>query len=273
MVGCPRSGTTLLQNLLLTNTSVFSFPESHFFVNLFKKRRNIEKKLGLASTYSRLNFENFLLELDCQGINKKLPRHVVTLRHHTKIFIKTLDTITQQNGKNYWVEKTPDHVNFIDFIEANVQDTSFIHIIRSGPEVVASLYEVTSKYPEIWEGPWDIDRCIRKWETCVKSTLKHLNKPNHILVKYEALVNNSEAVANSLNDFFGVDFDWKSIAKKDLSIRDFIAKDEPWKAQSFEPISKRNTGKFHKIFDLEQQDYIIKKITEKGLINHCEGYK
>ena len=30
VVGCPRSGTTLLQSILLTNPSIISFPESHF---------------------------------------------------------------------------------------------------------------------------------------------------------------------------------------------------------------------------------------------------
>ena len=31
IVGCPRSGTTLLQAMLASHETVYSFPETHFF--------------------------------------------------------------------------------------------------------------------------------------------------------------------------------------------------------------------------------------------------
>ncbi|MGL4503377.1 MAG: sulfotransferase family protein, partial [Planktothrix sp.] len=34
LVGCPRSGTTLLQSLLAAHPQIASFPESHFFQSL-----------------------------------------------------------------------------------------------------------------------------------------------------------------------------------------------------------------------------------------------
>ena len=37
IVGCPRSGTTLLQSLLAAHPQIHSFPETHFFPNTIEK--------------------------------------------------------------------------------------------------------------------------------------------------------------------------------------------------------------------------------------------
>jgi hypothetical protein len=66
---------------------------------------------------------------------------------YTKAFIKILDEITLENGKSSWLEKTPEHLGQINYIERWVQRAKFIHIIRNGDDVVASLYEVAQKYP------------------------------------------------------------------------------------------------------------------------------
>jgi len=38
LVGCPRSGTTLLQAMLFAHPEIYSFPETNFFLSLFGAR-------------------------------------------------------------------------------------------------------------------------------------------------------------------------------------------------------------------------------------------
>ena len=53
LVGCPRSGTTLLQSLLAAHPDITSFPESHFFRHLIDNRRWLHRTFGIASKRAR----------------------------------------------------------------------------------------------------------------------------------------------------------------------------------------------------------------------------
>ncbi|MGD1855060.1 MAG: sulfotransferase [Leptolyngbyaceae cyanobacterium] len=265
VVGCPRSGTTLLQSILLTNPSIISFPESHFFINLFKRRTDFQKKFNLASRYSRPGFATFMEESGYQTVKPALPKYAVSVKQQTQVFARTLDRIARQEKKSIWLEKTPDHVNFIEFIETHVKDALFIHIVRNGPDVVASLYDVTHKYPQEWEEPWEIERCVRKWMTCVQNTSKHLQKPNHLLVKYETLVNDLDAASQKLSSFLETDIDTHLLKDRKDAFKDIALTREPWKANSAKPVYQKGKDKFSALFDAGQQQYILDAIANGKL--------
>ncbi|MBT9314747.1 sulfotransferase family protein [Leptothoe spongobia] len=265
VVGCPRSGTTLLQSILLTSPSIISFPESHFFVNLFKRRTDFQKRFNLASQYSRPGFANFMGESGYQIVKSALPRYALTIQQQTQVFARTLDRIAKQERKSIWMEKTPDHVNFIDFIETHVRDALFIHIVRNGPDVVASLYDVTHKYPLEWEEPWEIERCLRKWITCVQNTYKHLHKPNHLLIKYETLVNDLDSASQKLTDFINVDLHTHLLTDRKDAFKDIALAREPWKANSVKPVYQKGKDKFSVLFDDDQKTYILDAIAKAKL--------
>lgn len=267
VVGCPRSGTTLLQSILLTDPSIMSFPESHFFVNLFKGRSQLRKRFNLASPYSRPGFETFISEAGHPEMKTSLPRHGLSLRQHTRAFTQTLDAIAKQHHKFIWIEKTPDHVKFIDFIETHVSDARFIHIVRHGPDVVASLYDVTHKYPLEWEGPWDIDRCLRKWMTSVTNTYRHRDKPNHLMVSYTNLVQDPALASQRLGHFIGANLAPASLAHRQGIFKKIALQREPWKANSGKAIYQKAADKFSSLFDHQQQTYILNTIANAGLLD------
>lgn len=81
LVGCPRTGTTLIQSLLAAHSQIASFPESH---------------LLLAGGGTRW-------------------------------------------GQTIWLEKTPLHLLYIKQFEQFIPGVKFIHLLRNGADVVASL--------------------------------------------------------------------------------------------------------------------------------------
>ena len=163
LVGCPRSGTTLLQSLLAANSKVLSFPETHFFGHLFYSRKLLSI-LGIANWRARLRWVQFLKEIGHQEMQSKLPKYAVFVRQFSKAYIDVLDTLTLNQGKEIWVEKTPGNLHYIEKIEKLVSSAKFVHIIRNGTDVVASLYEVTNEYPEVWgENGWSVEQCISRW--------------------------------------------------------------------------------------------------------------
>jgi len=52
LVGCPRSGTTLLQSMLARHDRVFTFPESHLFARSVPSG-GLFRMAGLAGRHAR----------------------------------------------------------------------------------------------------------------------------------------------------------------------------------------------------------------------------
>jgi LPS sulfotransferase NodH len=162
LVGCPRSGTTLLQSLLAANSCILSFPESHFYEDLFSGWPLLSA-LGISSRHARPRWNVFLEKIGHPEMNSILPKHAIFDRQLSGAFVEVLDTLTMKQGKPVWLEKTPGHLRCVDQIEKLVRNARFVHILRSGEDNIASLVAVGNKYPEPW-GRWygTLDRCIQR---------------------------------------------------------------------------------------------------------------
>lgn len=262
LVGCPRSGTTLLQSLLTAHPQINSFPESHFFRHLIPDRNSKRYWLGIASLKAKPRFEAFLKEINREDMSSYLPHFAIFQYQYIQAFLRVLDTISQQQGKTIWIEKTPGHVRNIDYIEKYIRNAKFIHIIRNGADVVASLYEVTNKYPQIWSGGWNIDKCITQWIEDVQISLNYQNKQNHILVQYEQLVYNPRSVLGKICDFIDISLNEIMLENYTKATEDIVLENEPWKISVGDAINNRNGQKFDKLFAPEQKSYILKNLSE-----------
>lgn len=265
LVGCPRSGTTLLQSLLTAHPQITSFPESHFFRHLIPNCNSKRYWLGIASRKAKPRFEQFLKEINSEGMFSYRPQFAIFQYQYIQTFLHVLDTITQQRGKTIWIEKTPGHVQYIDYIEKRIKEAKFIHIIRNGIDVVSSLYEVTHKYPPIWHGAWNIDKCINHWIKDVQISLNYQDKANHILVQYERLVQDPRLVLSKICDFINISFNEIMLEKYTTTTKDIVLENEPWKISVAERIENRNNLKFEKLFNQEQKKYIIDKVSQVNL--------
>ncbi|MEQ8960988.1 MAG: sulfotransferase [Coleofasciculus sp. C2-GNP5-27] len=74
LVGCPRSGTTLLQSLLAAHPQIASFPESHFFRHLIPEFEPKRRLLGLSSRRGKPHFQRFMREIGHEEMQTYLPK-------------------------------------------------------------------------------------------------------------------------------------------------------------------------------------------------------
>ncbi len=200
LVGCPRSGTTLLQSLLFGHPNVISFPETFFFVHALNAEGKLHS-LGLASVGAQRGFESLAqLGLIHPGQRRRWAA-IRTERGCARTFTRALDGATARADKALWLEKTPSHLHRVTAIERYVPRAKFVHIIRRGTAVVASLYDVTHRHTEAWGEPRDIDDCAKRWQHDVRASLVHVGKPNHAFVAYEDLVADPDAVLMRLCGF------------------------------------------------------------------------
>jgi hypothetical protein len=260
LIGCPRSGTTLLQSFLNAHPEIASFPESNFF-NMVSKWRS---PIGIASLTNRekKRITNFLSDIGRSDLNYLIPKKALTYRTYINSFIKILDLLTIERGGKYWLEKTPAHLYRIELIERYVINSKFLHIIRKGEDVVASLYEVTNKYPEVWWGAYDIDMCIKRWNQDVSISLRYLNQENHKLVKFDYLIGKPMEELISICDFLGIEFDEDMLQNSRQQAENLILDDEPWKSKVKNNIEISKSEKFQKIFSDQEKDYISNNLLQ-----------
>jgi hypothetical protein len=265
LVGAPRSGTTLLQSLLTAHPQIYSVPESDFFARLsfVKPRwRYTLELLHIAPLRARRRVQEILHEVEDSHVHVSPPKFILFREQCVHAFIESLDALAQARDKTVWLEKTPRHLHYIDKISQSVPDAKFIHILRSGADVVASQVEVAREHPDTW-GNRTIDQCIQRWIKDVQTSRRYIGQPNHQLVRYEDVVQTPQEKLTQLCQFIGIPFDSRMLTDYSAASEKLIRKKEVWKASVKGKISNANSQKFKKVFSEAEQDYILTCLSQE----------
>ena len=120
---------------------------------------------------------------------------------------------------------------------------------------MASLYEVSNKYPQYWNNGLSIERCIEQWNTALAISQKYQHQPSHLIVLYRDLVENPASVLQNICYFMGVNFATTMLQNNRASTK-LILNNEPWKQNVGRGVINDRSRKFERIFNSEQQSYI-----------------
>jgi hypothetical protein len=251
LVGCPRSGTTLLQSLLAAHPRVHSFPESHFFDRILRlpaPRRDealhqFLRNAGIAEL-GNLWPPNKGTDSALRALWDHVGEWVWPWRRDAALvpaFVRILDQATLAQGKDCWLEKTPPHLHAIGRIRKYVPSARFLHIIRTGVDTVTSLYRVVNANAQRWGGRMSIYQCMGFWKREVRVSLRYLGAPDHHLVRYENLVADPEGVVAGACSFLGLPFVPAVIDAHAAVARRLVLPHEVWKQKVFEGI-RRSDG-------------------------------
>lgn len=266
LVGCPRSGTTLLQSLIAAHSQLVSFPETHFFTSILSPRPLL-RRLGLASPHARTRFYRMLNNIGHPDIQTHLTRFAVSRRRYCRAFITVLDTITRHQHKQGWLEKTPGHLDHIDEIRVRVPGAKFIHLVRNGEDVISSLYEVIKAHPERWVSmpAGDLNSCIARWIESIERSKLYLTAPDHAIVRYEKLIEAPHDVLGYLCQFIGVPFEERMLEDARAHAAALILPHETWKQGVSQAIETASQRKFDRIFTDAQRQHITARLARVNL--------
>lgn len=290
LVGCPRSGTTLLTSFLAAHPQIASFPETNFFYSitgqyeprifgrkpsrlidkLRKIRSNLRVRLGVAfygiqRPIPSPVMHDLLTDIDRKELQDFFPKNFFLMQHNVDAYTKIMDWLTIEKNKDFWLDKSTVHLGYIDIIERFFPDTKIIHIIRDGKDVVASIYDAAQKYPDtVWGLRYpDLDSCIDIWNKSIQISSKYIDKPNHKLIRYESLVNNPQLVVQELCDFLKIKFDDVMIQDRRKSLQQVsIENEQRWKSSVAEKIKNKNGTKFYALFSKKEQKYIANRLIQ-----------
>lgn len=260
-MGTGRSGTTLLQSMLASHPEIQSWPETHFFRRTIPKWRWM-RPFKWYSSAEREFVQKFLRRIQREELVELLPEFTFSRYRWAASLLNILDELALENNKTVWLEKTPMHLYYIDIIHKVEPSTIFVHLIRRGEDVVASLYDVSRKYPEYFSGPQSINRCIWLWKWDFRISKKYLGRENHIHILYENLVEEPETILKIICRRLDIPFD-KSVLDHQEQAGKLRFPEEEWKQDSSQPVQKGS--KFMTVFTEKQRLYISRMLRSADL--------
>jgi hypothetical protein len=191
IVGCGRSGTSLLRNLLNSHPDVAIPLESLFIVDYLRA----EGLHDLAALQELLlgepEISEWGLKLKQQDFNGASTLSA-TIDHLHMLY-------AQSKGKKRWGQKTPRFVRNLDLIGASFPEAKFIHMIRDPRAVVNSLIRSHVHRSNPYHG-------ALRWKMDVSAGRDYESRhPDRILsIKYENLVTHSEDVLKNISSFLNL---------------------------------------------------------------------
>lgn len=204
IVGCPRSGTTLLQLMLHAHPRIAIPPETRFVVQAYRGRQ----RFGRLSDEDRRTFATWMIKRP-QSKDLGLSADEIADRVRTapptigSLVGTVLQMYAERHGRVRWGDKRPGYWRDIDVLRRLFPDAQFVHIVRDGRSCVASL-----KRMPWWEG--GVPAATAVWlmaqKRCRRDT-RTLPPGSYFELRYEDLVAEPEALLRRLCAFLGEDFD------------------------------------------------------------------
>ncbi|HRX72877.1 MAG: sulfotransferase [Geminicoccaceae bacterium] len=263
LVGSPRSGTTLLQTILTSQLELFTLKETHFFRHLHRWRpvRWLDRlQLDRARVDAAFRFitENNALEgsYDWAGVRR--------LADACRLFDRLMTRETSLRDRRGWLEKSPEHMFFIDEIRRHLPTARFVHILRDGPDVVASLHDARTRYPDHWSWLGDLDQMIDLYNRYCRVIRKNIGRPDTFVVRYADLVENDTAVLDALAHFLDLDPGALSVERIASYRTDIVRPEEAWKIRDEKQIVDTRGQKFNSLFSVDEQKRILRRLVPVG---------
>lgn len=195
LVGAPRSGTSWLQNMLLSHPACCGGQESHLLASMAHLQRDFERKAGFTRPH---------------GVAAYLTRteFINALRDMWRTTFR--GTIEQSPGAGVLIEKTPDHALHLDLAREILPHCKVIHLVRDSRSVMASLIRASrSEWGRDW-APGSVDSAAARWIECVESAEaegRMLGPDRFMRVHYEELHRNPLATIGRILDFIRIQAD------------------------------------------------------------------
>jgi len=193
IVGCPRSGTTLLRNLLRSHPNL-SFPsESHFIPKLYKlyghPKSNKEAKRIAAAILKIQWVREWNVALKASSFSH--------FRTYSEIISKIYETYAAKENKPRWGDKTPQYLLDISILVELYPKCKILNIYRDGRDVALSWKKVNF-------GPRNTFMAALTWKKYNETGFQKgrtLPKENYLEVRHESLLNDPEKIMKEICDF------------------------------------------------------------------------
>ena len=216
IVGCPRSGTTLLRHIVSAHPQIVITPEAHWIPRWFEERRGLTPDgLVTPNLVSELLAHN---KFALFGIGREALMSLAGSGQpisYASFVTGIFDLYGNPRGKDAVGNKTPDSVRRMGTLHALWPEARFVHLIRDGRDVALSLMNwpsVRTKKPGTFPTWKDdpVSTAALWWELNVRRGREAgavLGPQLYRELRYESLVAHPAQECAALCGFLGLPYD------------------------------------------------------------------
>ncbi len=199
IVGCPRSGTTLLRNLLRSHPRLTFPTESHFipwFYRGYGHPASRQAAVALAARILRLQWVrqwNLTLQPEAFGEDRTFQA----------VLSRCFGDWARKEGKPRWGDKTPHYVQDIPVLAELYPSGRIIHILRDGRDVSLSWLKAGFEPRNLYTAAllW------RRYVGAGRTAGRLLPTAMYLEIRYEALMADPAATMQAVCAFLGEAYD------------------------------------------------------------------
>lgn len=213
VLGSPRSGTTLLYDMLLSaggfavylaESNVFNLLAPRFG-DLGSRRNRMqllrtwgESKLFRATGLERSRIERKILD-EC--------------RHGGDFLRIVMDEIACEQEMQRWAENSPEAILHLPMIKKLLPDALLIHILRDGRDVAMSLARLRYVRPFPWQQRQSLTAAGAYWEWIVQKGRNYgkMLGSDYLEIYFEDLVTSPQSTLDRVGGFIEHELDYEKI--------------------------------------------------------------
>lgn len=179
IIGCGRSGTTWLHLMLGSHEQIATGQESQLFHNYIRPMRDrwlMEINYPKDSNLRFHGISSYIKEEQFYGLLRNFADGVFC------------NVMKEKPGATHFLEKSPNNSFNVDIIARCYPKARFIHVIRDGRDVAASMLAAGKGWGRYW-APSRVEPAALEWKTAIHDsrTASELS-PYYMEVRYEDLL-------------------------------------------------------------------------------------
>src|SRR5579872_3096672 len=229
IIGCPRSGTTMVQQALNRHSAIEIPPETKYFFSFHRQRKSNQLK-----HIERLNKD--------LNIHLELPESGVCTDEASRAFFEEMATQYVSNrkkpGVRWFGEKTPEHTSHVARIRQLYPDANLLVLYRDGRDVALSL----SKTPWMCGGLY-VSFIVWLYYQHLIMQVRERGIPNVFFARYEDIVANPEKEFTSILNFLELPFE-PLVTEGYGNSEGIPPREYAWKANALQKINSSRVGQF-----------------------------
>lgn len=215
VLGSPRSGTTLLYDMLLSaggfavylaESNVFNLLAPRF--GSLRSRANREQLLDawLGSKLFRAS------GLEAESVRQRILRDCRNPGDFLRI---VMQEICERQGASRWAENSPEGMLYLPVIKHLIPDALVVHIIRDGRDVANSLGQLQYVRPFPWEERYSVIGCGLYWEWIVRQGREFGRSmgADYMEVHFEELLAHPQQTLDKIGHFIDQPLDYETIQR------------------------------------------------------------
>lgn len=196
LISQPRSGSSMLQQILLQNSDIVSFPEPWFMLPLIYTYKYPGSNVIYNLNFANINFMEYLGRYE-NGLEQ--------FKQEIKKLALNLYELSSPGDSQYILDKTPRYYHIADELYEMFPEAKFVFLIRNPVAVFASMlsYNFQGNLNRFLHSPDRLEDLLKAPKIIVSQ--KNKQRENHHFINYESIIHFPDKSLQSLSDFLGIE--------------------------------------------------------------------